>query len=230
MDIDRAFEILGFSDKYTVETMGEVNKKYRKLVLKYHPDKTRNDETATEIFTQIANAYQAITADPPPYDRPAAAAPRNTPGNSYPGNAAPRNTPGNAFPYNSYPGNAYSGTDYGRRAREEKAEADEKTAKEAAEYDALTPAQKAKKAEELRIQKEKNARRELYEKNIAAATAEAAEVLKQGYQKTGYNPLFSRISKKPSSERKFAYGLKHKSFRKKNTKKRKQTKKRKGKK
>ena len=228
MDIDTAFEILGFPDKYTVKTMGEVNKKYRNLVLQYHPDKTGNDEKMTEIFKQIANAYQAITDDPPPYDRPASAAyaaPRYTPGNSYPGNAAHRNTPGNAFP-----GNAYSGTDYGRRAREEKAKADEKAAKEAAEYDALTPAQKAEKAEVLRIQKEENARRELYEKNIAAATAEAAEVLKQGSQKTGYNPLFSGISKKPSSERKFAYGLKHKSSRKKNTKKRKQTKKRKGKK
>jgi curved DNA-binding protein CbpA len=71
MNIDTAFEILGL-DKYMVKSIGEVNTRYRKLVLKYHPDKTGNDEKTTEIFKQIANAYQAITNDPLfPYTRPA---------------------------------------------------------------------------------------------------------------------------------------------------------------
>lgn len=56
MDIRKSYEILGLSDNATDE---EVKKAYRKLAVKYHPDKNK-DKDADEKFKEISNAYQTI--------------------------------------------------------------------------------------------------------------------------------------------------------------------------
>ena len=73
MDIDTAFEILGFSDKYTVKSLDTVKKQYIKLALKVHPDKNRDNPNAKVEFQELSNAYGIIQENPPPYNRPAAA-------------------------------------------------------------------------------------------------------------------------------------------------------------
>jgi curved DNA-binding protein CbpA len=194
MDIDRAFEILGFPDKYKVETMGEVNTKYRKLVLQYHPDKTRNDENMTEIFKNIANAYQVIASNPEPlpYERP-------TPRYAAPRYAAPPAASPPRYAAHSTPPAAaanvqhYSGVEIPSHAE-------------------LKVQRDASKAQSDAIYK-KQAEISAKQKPFIDAAAEVADILKQGYNKSSKkNPLFGGPGR----------GLKPKSYKKrKQTKKRK---------
>jgi translocation protein SEC63 len=52
------YSILGIEQGSTV---GEIKKQYRKLSLKYHPDKNIGNKFAEEMFMKIAKAYEALT-------------------------------------------------------------------------------------------------------------------------------------------------------------------------
>lgn len=54
------YEVLGVSKNATED---EIRKAYRKLALKYHPDKNPDDASATEKFKKISEAYE-ILSDP----------------------------------------------------------------------------------------------------------------------------------------------------------------------
>ena len=63
------YKILGVSKDATSE---EIKKAYRKLAVKYHPDKTGNDKTAEDKFKEVSEAYE-ILSDPgkrASHDRP----------------------------------------------------------------------------------------------------------------------------------------------------------------
>jgi len=52
------YEILGLERSASEE---EIKKAYRKLAVKYHPDKNPSDKTAEENFKQIGEAYEALS-------------------------------------------------------------------------------------------------------------------------------------------------------------------------
>lgn len=54
------YKILGIDKKASAS---EIKKAYRKLALKYHPDKTKGDKTMEKKFTKISEAY-AVLSDP----------------------------------------------------------------------------------------------------------------------------------------------------------------------
>ena len=52
------YEVLGLAKGATPE---EIKKAYRKLAVKYHPDKNPGDKEAEEKFKEIAEAYAVLS-------------------------------------------------------------------------------------------------------------------------------------------------------------------------
>ena len=52
------YEVLGISKN---ADEGEIKKAYRKLALKYHPDKNPDDASAEEKFKEAAEAYEVLS-------------------------------------------------------------------------------------------------------------------------------------------------------------------------
>ena len=63
MDFKKALEILEIDTKYNDLTVEFINKRYRKLALKYHPDKNGNTESSNEHFKKINEAYNYLKSD-----------------------------------------------------------------------------------------------------------------------------------------------------------------------
>ena len=52
------YEILGVNKNSDAK---EIKKAYRKLAIKYHPDKNPNDKVAEEKFKEAAEAYEVLS-------------------------------------------------------------------------------------------------------------------------------------------------------------------------
>ena len=52
------YEVLGVSKG---ATESEIKKAYRKLALKYHPDKNPDDKSAEDKFKEAAEAYEVLS-------------------------------------------------------------------------------------------------------------------------------------------------------------------------
>ena len=51
------YEVLGVSENADIS---EIKKKYRKLAMKYHPDRNSGDENATKKFREVTEAYEIL--------------------------------------------------------------------------------------------------------------------------------------------------------------------------
>ena len=52
------YKVLGVAKTSTAE---EIKKAYRKLAMKYHPDKTKGDKVSEEKFKKISEAYAVLS-------------------------------------------------------------------------------------------------------------------------------------------------------------------------
>jgi curved DNA-binding protein len=57
MEYKDYYQVLGVGKKATEE---EIKKAYRKLAVKYHPDKNQGNKTAEEKFKEVSEAYQVL--------------------------------------------------------------------------------------------------------------------------------------------------------------------------
>ena len=60
MNLKDALEILEIDSKYNDLTLEFINKRYRKLALKYHPEKNGDTKESTEHFKKINEAYSYL--------------------------------------------------------------------------------------------------------------------------------------------------------------------------
>ena len=51
------YEVLDVSENADIS---EIKKKYRKLAMKYHPDRNSGDENATKKFREVTEAYEVL--------------------------------------------------------------------------------------------------------------------------------------------------------------------------
>ena len=56
-----------------------IKKAYRKLALKYHPDKTKGDKSAEEKFKQVSEAYAVLSDQEKRKDHNDAVSPQSPP-------------------------------------------------------------------------------------------------------------------------------------------------------
>ena len=54
------YEVLGIAKDATAD---EIKKAYRKLAIKYHPDRNPNDKVAEEKFREATEAYEILSDD-----------------------------------------------------------------------------------------------------------------------------------------------------------------------
>lgn len=57
MEYKDYYKVLGVEKKATQD---EIKKAFRKLAIKYHPDKTKGDKAAEEKFKEVNEAYEVL--------------------------------------------------------------------------------------------------------------------------------------------------------------------------